>query len=494
MPTILCQNAIEGCECIESSPYRNISAEAPDLPAFLSLGFARVVPPLGTQWDAIGCFTTCESTVSQQAADLCAAEQAFLCATGSWQSPGFPGGVSDPPVPPPRGPHGRVPVQRFFNSPQVGMANCPDGLPFLLTVPSATFAGLSQAAADAAALSYANRQAQLRMICLSMTPSNPVCVGTATTFTITATGAFLAAPGQFDQWVFEAGTLPPGMTFNGGAIQGGVATITGTPTTPGSYFFIIGVTDPLGDFMAKAFTINVGGLTNAAIPQGQTGNAYSFQVLAADGRASLFSATGLPPGLSMDILGNITGTPTTPGAYNPIVTIVDVATGVTCQQKITMTIKAAGLWDALVWGVPTNASSGGGSATVNSIGQNQFDFSVSTDGVFGSTGALQNASFPNPGPDGGQMTYYGIPVDSNLHLEATGTNTGLGNFTGRVFVFIDGVVVLDTFPVGLTPGGQDFPFTLPNSSPGLVQVAYVFDINAAAGAGMGRVVATFTPG
>jgi hypothetical protein len=309
MPQIPCPDKID-CAC-DDSPFANLSSEAPDLPVFLGRSFTRLQPPLGTVWDGLDCPGVCQSTVSQEAADLCAEELAFACVVRGWT---LPGGTALAPAPPAQGAGGgpRYPV--FFNTEQTCGVRCADGLVFLFTVPAFVFAGTSQARADAQARSYACRQAQLRKVCLSSLTS-PVCAGVEFNQTITASGKFLATGSQTNAWVLEAGTLPPGLTFHGGNLQSNSATLTGTPTTPGTYFFIISVTDPKGNTMAKGYSLVIGGITNAgALPDARKNAAYSHQLTAVGFTVPLFSVIGvLPDGLSMDESGLITGTPTTQG-------------------------------------------------------------------------------------------------------------------------------------------------------------------------------------
>lgn len=70
-----------------------------------------------------------------------------------------------------------------------------------------------------------------------------------------------------------------------------------------------------------------------------------LQIAATDsvpGRTLTYSATGLPPGLSINTqLGLIIGTPTTAGSYSPVVTVTD-NTGITGQVSFPWTIKPSG--------------------------------------------------------------------------------------------------------------------------------------------------------
>lgn len=163
------------------------------------------------------------------------------------------------------------------------------------------------------AKSYACRQAQLHRICLSNI-TDFVCVDSGYSQVITASGGFLALPGQVDNWQIVAGGLPAGLTFNGGTVQGGAVSITGTPTEIGIFSFTVQITAPNGDMMQKPYTLTVAGIVNAdALPDGTVGTAYTAQLVAVGFVNPLFSivAGTLPDGLTMDGTGLISGTPTT---------------------------------------------------------------------------------------------------------------------------------------------------------------------------------------
>jgi serine protease len=71
-------------------------------------------------------------------------------------------------------------------------------------------------------------------------------------------------------------------------------------------------------------------VTDPGNQSGNVGNPVNLQIAAADsdGDALAFSATGLPPGLSISSSGDITGTPTVNGTYSVTVTAADsLATG-----------------------------------------------------------------------------------------------------------------------------------------------------------------------
>ena len=149
-------------------------------------------------------------------------------------------------------------------------------------------------------------------------------VGTAyPSTTVTATGGT-------GSYTWSATGLPPGLSI--GLTTGA---ITGTPTAnAGSPFSVtVKVTDSASATATRPYllTINAAPLSitgPASLPAGMVGTAYPSTTVTATGGTSPYtwSATGLPPGLSIDpIMGKITGTPTTAGMFNATVKVTDSA-------------------------------------------------------------------------------------------------------------------------------------------------------------------------
>lgn len=468
-----CPTVINECPC-DISPFKNLSSEAPDLPVFFRTNFARVIPPLGTAGGPTPCQVSCDSTVSQEAADLCASELGFECSTAPWTNPinGNPiGGISSPPVPPPENTIGGNPFPRVFSQAQFCGAPCPDGSVFTYTVPAGIFSALAkgntppalaaaQATANSEAFSFACRQAQLHMVCLG--PLNVVqfaCVNTPYLAFITATGRFLAVAPQADDWELIGGQLPTGLTFHGGAVTGGTATIDGTPTQIGTFTFTIQITTPSGDMMTKQYTITVGGIPNAGtVPAGNVGTAYSFQLMDVGFVDPVFSlVTGtLPDGLSLNTSGLISGTPTTAQTTTATVQVAEASGVGACQAQVSITIKPGGFQFNLVWGTPATATDGDGavssvttptSATVNASASGGMN--------------LAEILYQNGG-NGGNQTYTSVtPINCNVKLTLSGTV----QFPGGIFqgascqIFINNVF---SGSIGLTaPGTANLGFTLP---------------------------------
>ncbi len=111
------------------------------------------------------------------------------------------------------------------------------------------------------------------------------------------------------------GTMPPGLMFSG-------ATLSGTPTTPGTYNFVVSVVDANGctgntnySLVVTCPTITV---NPASLPNGVVGRAYSQQLSQSGGTApATFTQTAgtLPTGLTLSNAGLLSGLPTETGSF-----------------------------------------------------------------------------------------------------------------------------------------------------------------------------------
>lgn len=162
---------------------------------------------------------------------------------------------------------------------------------------------------------------------LTIAPSSPSAAqNLAYSVTFTASGG---VPGY--TFAFENGTLPPGLSLSG-------ATLSGTPTTQGSYTFGVRVTDSstgTGSY-AEVETVTLQvippptiSISPTAVPGATVAVAYN-QTLSASGGTAPYSfaitAGALPAGLSLNTgTGALTGTPTAAGAFNFTVTATDAA-------------------------------------------------------------------------------------------------------------------------------------------------------------------------
>jgi hypothetical protein len=142
--------------------------------------------------------------------------------------------------------------------------------------------------------------------------------------------ATLAVTGGTGPYTYSkvSGTLPAGLTLNSST-----GTISGTPTTAGTYTVTFRVTDSKGSTDTAICTIVVdGSLINldcgtCGAGKGTVGTTYSATFSVTGGTApytfSKVSGT-LPPGLTLGAsTGKLTGTPTTAGTYTFTIKVVD---------------------------------------------------------------------------------------------------------------------------------------------------------------------------
>lgn len=216
------------------------NSESADVEQFSAMGYGPDFdPPLNSNWQNLGCPVVAYSANSQKEADLSAVAQSTECAIAQWQTQGG----------------GQIPS--YVNRQTSANGYCPDGSVFTYGVIGGLFAALTQAQADAAALSYVQGQLlPLHIVCLSDLP-NAALADQQFSAILTATGSAVGAAAGSNQWNVVSGILPPGLTLLGDYPQAGQATITGIPTTTGEYDFSIQIITPAGDYMEKAYSIQI---------------------------------------------------------------------------------------------------------------------------------------------------------------------------------------------------------------------------------------------
>lgn len=248
-----------------------------------------------------------------------------------------------------------VQVGFYFNKAQTAEFFCPDLSGHFYTCPAGTFVATSQAAADALAMAFANKNLASLGACIGrprLTGSPGwICVNTEVSSDLSVnvyriTGSNSAANYN---WSISDGALPAGVTLvdMGHDLSTNppqaIAQLQGTPTVPGFYSYTVQAVRP--GFPQSLVQVNdtfaVFGITNDALPYGVVGTFYSQQLLTNGGTPpvtfSLHSANAMPPGLTLHPDGTIDGTPTGPGVSGFEVDITD-ADGGMCTQTVTLTI------------------------------------------------------------------------------------------------------------------------------------------------------------
>ncbi|MEU8662571.1 Ig domain-containing protein, partial [Actinoplanes philippinensis] len=156
----------------------------------------------------------------------------------------------------------------------------------------------------------------LPVISTSNTAALTIKGGVAYTKTFAVTGGSPAL-------VWSATGLPPGLTM---AAATGI--VSGTPAGVGSWSSTITVTDGHQQTNAKTFTFTAATLSLSVAAQSLTlGTAASVTIAAAGGiQPYAYTATGLPPGLTMNgTTGVVSGTPAQAGSWTVVIKVVDAA-------------------------------------------------------------------------------------------------------------------------------------------------------------------------
>ena len=250
----------------------------------------------------------------------------------------------------------------------------------------------------------------------------PLSLPVGAVSTVYPTQTFTAAngPGPYN-WA-QTGTLPPGLTFTGSS---STATLSGTPTTPGTYNFTVSVTCSLiGIAASQSFSVTISPaplvITTSSLNNGSVGTAYSQSLTATGGTGSLTwsilpNASALPPGLS--VTGStISGTPTTAGTYSFKLQVVDSGTPQQTQTSGTLSIT---IYSALSITTSTNLPYGIQGQAYNASAGVQL-------AVSGGSGNFSWAVTSGSYPTG--LT----PLTAGGLISGTPTATGTFNFTVTV--------------------------------------------------------------
>ncbi|HEY0660566.1 MAG TPA: putative Ig domain-containing protein [Lysobacter sp.] len=285
------------------------------------------------------------------------------------------------------------------------------------------------------------------------------------TYGVAYNQTFTASGGTGPYSYALTGTLPTGLTFDSGT-----ATLSGTPTQPGSFPITVTATDsstgPGAPYSVSAnYTVQVSAppivISPATLPDGIVDVAYSQTLSASNGTdpyTFTLTAGTLPAGLSLASDGGLTGTPTAAGTFNFTVQAEDAnartgtrAYALTIATPPTITIAPPTLPDGVV-GVAysqTFTAAGGTAPYTFALpsGTLPVGMSLSSAGVLSGTPTLA-----------GSYTFTLVATDSN------GSTSAPVSYTVNV--------VAPTITIA--------PATLPD---GVVGVAYSQTFTAAGGTG-----------
>ncbi|WP_326554503.1 putative Ig domain-containing protein [Micromonospora sp. NBC_01813] len=143
-------------------------------------------------------------------------------------------------------------------------------------------------------------------------------------------------------WTFSTtyGALPPGLT-----LSPTTGNISGIPTTPGTYAFVLRAVDSLGHIGSRLITLTVTPPPNiviASVPLAEVNAPYSLRPTVVGGLAPYvwsISSGILPPGLTLNpATGEISGRPTTAGTYSFGLRVTDAA-GLTDTEPVRIVVQ-----------------------------------------------------------------------------------------------------------------------------------------------------------
>jgi len=252
-----------------------------------------------------------------------------------------------------------------------------------------------------------------------------------------------------------SGALPPGIALSSSG------TVSGVPTTAGSYNFTVSATDGFGFSGSRAYTLTVAAptiaITPATLPDGQANVAYSQALGASGGNGSYtysLASGALPPGIALSSSGSLSGSPTTVGSYSFTVTVTD-GFGFTGSQAYTFTVAAPTIAIA-----PATLPAGTGGAAYSQA-------LSASGGSGGYTYNLASGALPPGITLSGSGTVSGTPTTAGSYNFTVSATDGFG-FTGsQAYTF-----TVAAPAITLSPG------TLPTSAVG---VAYSQTIAASEG-------------
>ncbi|HWF18034.1 MAG TPA: putative Ig domain-containing protein [Verrucomicrobiae bacterium] len=173
---------------------------------------------------------------------------------------------------------------------------------------------------------------QDKTISVSPAPNAPVINSAASASIIVGMPFTYNITASFSPTGFSAMNLPPGLTFTNNVISG-------RPAMVGTYNIQLAATNASGagyGNLALTVKLPLSVITSSAAADGLVNSPFNYTIQATS-VATSFSATGLPPGLTLNSLtGAITGTNTTSGTFNVTITAAN-STGTT-TNSMTMVV------------------------------------------------------------------------------------------------------------------------------------------------------------
>jgi len=240
-------------------------------------------------------------------------------------------------------------------------------------------------------------------------------------------------------------TLPPGLSVTG-------TTISGTPTTAGSYTFVLTASDQsaVPPVINYTYTIAVtaGPLvwtTSGTLAPATTGIAYSQNLVTAGGTGAITCQAGpvtgtLPGGLQINSNCTITGTPTGTGSFTFTAKATDSASTTTTSGNLT--IVASNPVGATISGNVNLTNSCGGATTppvtmTLTQGATTISSTATVNGAYTLVGVAAGTYTLTPSISGASSVFF--PATQTVIITGT-TNTTGNNFSAALGYTVSGTV------------------------------------------------------
>lgn len=155
---------------------------------------------------------------------------------------------------------------------------------------------------------------------LLITPPSPLPAGQ---INVPYTTQLAATGGLGSPYFWSATGLPNGLT-----IANNSGLIAGIPRAAGTFSIAVTVSDTSNATDTQTYTLTIAAsalsINSPPLPNGAVGSSYNAAVSATGGSGNYtFTATGLPPGVTLSTSGTVSGTPTTAGTFSVVVTATD---------------------------------------------------------------------------------------------------------------------------------------------------------------------------
>jgi hypothetical protein len=266
---------------------------------------------------------------------------------------------------------------------------------------------------------------------------------------------------------------PPLPTFIASDVT---AEYLGVITVPGTYSTSIRVTDSAGNHFDRAVTITIPSLRNVSLfrpPKATLGQPYSFTFVPYGGSGNYsWTASNLPPGLTLDTSGQLHGTPTAAGSFFPTLRLEDLTMSDYVWEGFALVVDPFAIapggvlstgtvstfysqtFSAPGCGAPCTWTTQGGTPSGLSLNSSSGTLSGTPNGTFNSSFTVQAS-----GPGGTVQKIFSLRIVSSSPQPLAITNGSIGDRTvgdnTQVTLFVSGGTAPYTWAVvsgSLPPG------------------------------------------